>query len=75
LKASISIPDRVFERADDLARRLGVSRSCLYTLALQRFLQDHDDDAITAKINEVYARESSSLDPIFQSIQSRSVKN
>jgi hypothetical protein len=33
-----------------------------------------DDDAITAKLNEVYPTESSNLDPVFQSIQSRSAK-
>jgi hypothetical protein len=33
-----------------------------------------DDGAITAKIDEVYATESSTLDPVIQSIQSRSVK-
>jgi hypothetical protein len=46
----------------------------LYSVALQRLVQDHDDEAITAKLNEVYATESSALDPVFQSIQSRSVK-
>ena len=33
------------------------------------------DEAITAKLNEVYTTEPSALDPICQSIQSRSVKN
>ena len=74
MKAAVSIPDPVFEAADKLAQRLGVSRSRLYSVALQRFVQDHDDEAITAKLNEVYEVESSSLDPILQSIQSRSVK-
>ena len=36
--------------------------------------QPADDEAITAKLNEVYSTESSALDPVFQSIQSRSVK-
>ncbi len=53
---------------------MGVSRSRLYSVAIERFVQDHDDEAITAKLNEVYASESSALDPILQSIQSRSVK-
>jgi len=74
MKAAVSIPDPVFEAADKLAQRLGVSRSRLYSVALQRFVQDHDDETITAKLNEVYDVESSSLDPILQSIQSRSVK-
>ena len=74
MKASVSIPDPVFKAADKLAHRMGVSRSRLYSVALQRFVQDHDDEAITAKLNEVYANETSALDPILQSIQARSIK-
>ncbi|MGA8806989.1 MAG: hypothetical protein WB973_03855 [Thermoanaerobaculia bacterium] len=74
MKAAVSVPDPVFEAADKLAQRMGVSRSRLYSVALQRFVQDYDDEAITAKLNEVYATESSELDPVLQSIQSRSVK-
>jgi predicted transcriptional regulator len=75
VRVTVSIPPRVFKAAEQLARRIEVSRHVLYTVALQRFLQEHNDEAITAKLNEVYATEQSALDPIFQSIQSRSVKN
>jgi len=74
MRAAVSIPDSVFKAAEKLARRLGVSHSRLYRFALERFVQDHDDDAITAKLDEVYATERSTLDPVLQSIQSRSVK-
>jgi metal-responsive CopG/Arc/MetJ family transcriptional regulator len=74
MKAAVSIPDPVFKAADKLAQRLGVSRSRLYSVALERFVQEHDDEAITAKINEIYAHESSSLDPVLQSIQFRSIE-
>ena len=74
MKAAVSIPDPVFEAADKLAQRMGVSRSRLYSVALERFVQDHNDEAITSKLNEVYATEASDLDPVLQSIQSRSVK-
>jgi metal-responsive CopG/Arc/MetJ family transcriptional regulator len=74
MKAAVSIPDPVFKAADKLARRMGVTRSRLYSVALQRFVQDHDEEAITARLNEVYADESSALDPILQSIQTRSIK-
>jgi metal-responsive CopG/Arc/MetJ family transcriptional regulator len=73
MKAAVSIPDPVFKAADKLAHRMGVSRSRLYTIAVERFVREHDDEAITAKINEVYAHESSSLDPVLQSIQFRSI--
>ena len=74
MKAAVSIPDPVFKAADDLAQRMGVSRSRLYSVALQRFVQEHDEEAITAKLNEVYAQESSALDTVLQSIQARSLK-
>lgn len=73
MKTAISVPDPLFEAADELAERLGLSRSKLYAAALERFVQDHDDEAITAKLNELYATESSALDPVLQSIQARSI--
>ena len=74
MKAAVSIPDPIFKAADKLAKRMGVSRSRLYSVALQRLVQDHDDASITAKLNQVYSMESSALDPVLQSLQSRSVK-
>jgi metal-responsive CopG/Arc/MetJ family transcriptional regulator len=74
MKAAVSIPDPVFKAADELAQRMGVSRSRLYSVALQRFVQDHEEEAITARVNEIYGGESSALDPVFQSIQTRSIK-
>ena len=73
MKTAISIPDPVFKAADRLAHRLGVSRSKLYSVAVERFVQANDDALITAKLNEFYANEPSGLDPILQSIQARSI--
>lgn len=74
MKTAVSIPDPVFKAADELAHRMGVSRSRLYSVAIERFVQDHDEEAITAKLNEVYDNETSALDPVLQSIQARSIK-
>jgi metal-responsive CopG/Arc/MetJ family transcriptional regulator len=74
MKAAVSIPDPVFKAADELAQRTSVSRSHLYSVAIQRFVQDHDEEAITARLNEVYDHESSALDPVLQSIQARSIE-
>jgi hypothetical protein len=73
MKTAVSVPDPVFRAADRLAHRLGISRSRLYSTAVQRFVVDYDDDAVTAKLNEVYGTESSALDPVLQSIQARSI--
>jgi metal-responsive CopG/Arc/MetJ family transcriptional regulator len=38
MKTAISLPDSVFEEAEALAQQLGLSRSELYTKALQAYL-------------------------------------
>jgi hypothetical protein len=50
-----------------------MSRSSLYAEALHRYLQLHDEHAITSKLDEVLARETSELHPRLQSIQARSI--
>jgi metal-responsive CopG/Arc/MetJ family transcriptional regulator len=70
MKVSVSIPAALLRTADELAQQMGISRSRLFSVAVKRILQD---EAITAKINEIYAHESSSLDPVLQSIQFRSI--
>jgi hypothetical protein len=44
----------VFEEADRLAERLGKTRSQLYTEAMVAFLNRHDPDTITKRLNEVW---------------------
>jgi len=53
MKTAVSIPDDVFEEAERLAARLQTSRSRLYARALAEFAARHDDDRITAAIDEV----------------------
>ncbi|MBE9140212.1 hypothetical protein IQ254_23935 [Nodosilinea sp. LEGE 07088] len=69
MKTAISLPDPVFEQAEALARQLGVSRSELYTKALQAYLKRYNRDQILLKLNQVYARESSELDPVMARMQ------
>ena len=73
MKTAVSIPDPVFKAADKLAHRLGMSRSSLYAEALHRYLQLHDERAITSRVNEILAQENSELHPTLQSIQARSI--
>lgn len=65
MKTAVSIPDPVFKAADKLYR-LGVSRNSLYAEALHRYLQLHDEHAITSKLNEILAHEASELPPRLQ---------
>jgi hypothetical protein len=69
MKTAISIPDPVFEAAESLAERLGISRSELYATAVYQFVEAHRDEAITAALNEVYPENDSAIDPILLELQ------
>jgi metal-responsive CopG/Arc/MetJ family transcriptional regulator len=69
MKIAISVPDEIFEAGEQLAKQLGLSRSQLYADALSAYLSERGAAAVTAKLNAVYAEESSKLDPAFTKTQ------
>ncbi|MBE9203282.1 hypothetical protein IQE94_13470 [Synechocystis sp. PCC 7339] len=69
MKTAISLPDSVFQEAEALARQLGLSRSELYTNAIRAHLDKYKNDQILQRLNQVYAEESSALDPIMAGMQ------
>ncbi len=75
MKTAVSIPDRVFESAEQLAARLGVSRSQLYARALAALVEKHREDLITSRLNDLYgpSGEESSLDRGVSNLQGRSL--
>ena len=62
MKTAISINDDVFEKAEKTAQLLGLSRSKLFSMAVLEFVQNHEPEAITAKLNKVYSKNGSRLD-------------
>jgi metal-responsive CopG/Arc/MetJ family transcriptional regulator len=75
MKTAISIPEKVFQSAEQLAQRLGVSRSALYSRAVAELLQKHRADLVTSRLNEIYGAgaENSSLDQEVALLQHRSL--
>lgn len=69
MKIAISIPDDIFQQAEAEAKKLGVSRSELYRRAVECFLEEQRGKAITQALNELYATESSELDPVLAKLQ------
>lgn len=53
MKTAVSIPDDLFQRADELASQLGKSRSELYREALVDYLARRDPLAVTTALNEL----------------------
>jgi metal-responsive CopG/Arc/MetJ family transcriptional regulator len=73
MKAAISLPDDLFDAADTLAGRLGVSRSRLVALALAEFIAKHRSSKVTERLNDVYTAEASKVDKPLQRAQHRAV--
>jgi metal-responsive CopG/Arc/MetJ family transcriptional regulator len=73
MKTAVSLPDPLFEAADQLARRLGISRSELYAAALGEYLRSYRDEGVTEALNRVYEEEDSSLDPVLEALQAASL--
>ncbi len=53
MKTAVSIPDDLFRRADELASRLGKSRSEIYREALADYLARRDPRAVTAALDQI----------------------
>ena len=73
MKVALSIPDELFESAETLTKRLGVSRSRLYATALAEFVAKHRGRKITERLNAVYRFEDSRLPTAVRRLQSRSL--
>lgn len=53
MKTAVSLPDELFARAEQAARRLGMSRSQLYARAIARFLEGIGRDPVTERLDEL----------------------
>ena len=73
MKTAISIPDRVFNSADSLAKKLKISRSELYTKAIEEFVTEHARMDVREKLDQVYVTERSTMDPAFARAQAASI--
>ena len=58
MKTAISIPDSIFRKAEQLSRRLGISRSQLYTAAVSSYISEHQNEGVTEALDQIYRVES-----------------
>lgn len=73
MKVALSIPDDLFESAEAVCKRLGISRSRLYANALAEYVAKHRSRKITERLDSVYATEDSRLDSAPRRAQDRSI--
>ena len=73
MKTAISIPEEIFISADQLAKRLHMSRSELYTRAIKQYIAECRHVGVKEKLDQVYASEDSSIDPAIVNSQAISI--
>lgn len=73
MKTAISIPDPIFQAAENMAKRLGMSRSEIFTVALSEFMSNHKYQNVTESLNKIYAESSEPIDAELISMQINSL--
>jgi len=73
MKMEILVPNPILEAAERLAQELGMSLSEFYVAALTAYMATYQNGDITKKLDEVYAREKSTLEPGVIAIQIASI--
>ncbi len=69
VKTAISIQKSLFKQAESLARRMKVSRSRLYAMALEDYIRRHENRQLLEQINNAYSGEP---DKAEQALRTRS---
>lgn len=75
MKTAVSVPDRVYAKAERLAKHLGTSRSELYRRALEEYIARHAPDEVTDALNKVAAEVDTRVDPAFRESSRRRLRN
>lgn len=73
MKTAISLSDRLFQSADALARKLGMSRSQLYATALAEYVAKHQAAKVTERLDAVYGAQARGLGAGLRRAQRRSL--
>lgn len=55
IKTAISIPSSLYTEAESLANNMKISRSKLFSLAMEEYLRQHRNRQLLQSINDAYA--------------------
>lgn len=72
IKTAISIRKALFEQAEAAAREMNVSRSRLFALALEQYLERQQNCELLASLNAAYADEPDQAELTLRDVSRRS---
>jgi len=67
IKTAISIEKSLFDQAENIARTMKVSRSKLFVIALQDFIEHQKNKEMLAQINAAYSDEPDEMEQTLRS--------
>ena len=73
MKTAISIPDKIYKKVEQTARKMGISRSKFFSIAAQEFIHHYSEEDVTNRLNEIYPEDQVGLDKVIEEIQARSM--
>ena len=56
VKTAISIEESLFKEAEALAEKMGVSRSQLFSRAVEEYVRQRENEELLRRLNEAHAR-------------------
>jgi metal-responsive CopG/Arc/MetJ family transcriptional regulator len=74
MRSTVTIRDDLFEAADRVAARLGISRSRLYQIALEAYLRRLEEEALTEQMNALVTQAGEPSDEAFRQTIARAWK-
>ena len=74
MKTAVSIPDELYARAERLAQKLEMTRSGLFSAALNEYVARHTDDDVTAAMNAALMDIGDQADPFTREASVRVLK-
>ena len=73
MKTAVSLPDSLFEAANQAAKSLGMSRSRFYAMAIEEYLKTHRRAGVKEALERMYREQPSGLDPAVAAFQAASL--
>ena len=74
MKTAVSIPDALFKAAEAEAKRLGITRSKLYQIALMEYLKLAKSSEIKRRLTESYTKSPEPVDPFIQAMTDETMR-
>jgi metal-responsive CopG/Arc/MetJ family transcriptional regulator len=74
MKIAISVPDSTFEAAERVSKQLGMSRSQLFSRAVEAFVKEHRGVDVREALAALYGSEPSAIDPVIDELQAEALR-